>query len=385
MLILTSAFILLLAWSNGANDISKGVATLVGNGQSSARKAVLWGTFWTLCGGLAAILWGTALIKTFSTGYLSETFNIDLQFILSTAVGASLWVWFATRKGLPVSTTHALLGGLIGAVLLNSGLDGLQGDAVARKAMLPLLIGPLIAIALCAVLLLITRQAAKHVPQWIPGCCDIEDWRRDPSICATANPDISNLNSSNLNTPNKASSKVETIWRRLHWASGATTSFARGLNDVPKIAAFLILTASLAADQSSGQTLGQSGLFLSTIPPELLILSVALTMGLGCLWGGFKVLNILATGITPVNSSTGVLANVGTSVLVLAASPLGLPVSTTHVSAGSLMGVRWQTGNAPPLHDALKLILFGWVITLPITALFAAATSLLLNTTGWAS
>ena len=116
-ILFTIAFVALLAWANGSNDIAKGVATLVGNGTMPARQAILWGTLWTVLGGLAALLWGAALIKTFSTGYLNTAFVIDAPFILSSIAGATAWVVLATRHGLPVSTTHALLGGLVGAAL----------------------------------------------------------------------------------------------------------------------------------------------------------------------------------------------------------------------------------------------------------------------------
>ena len=100
--------VLLLAWVNGANDIAKGVATLVGNGTAHARRAVLWGTLWTLLGGLAALVWGGALINAFTKGFLNPNCIIDLPFVAGVTLGATAWVGFATRVGLPVSTTHAL-------------------------------------------------------------------------------------------------------------------------------------------------------------------------------------------------------------------------------------------------------------------------------------
>lgn len=352
--------VLLLAWANGANDIAKGVATLVGNGTAHARRAVLWGTFWTMLGGMAALMWGAALINAFTKGFLNPNFTIDLTFVTGVTLGAVAWVGFAVRVGLPVSTTHALLGGIVGAALVSttgaaSGTANLHANAVASKALLPLLLSPLIAIGLCVLLLLLMRYVAKKIPAWSPGCCPQEAWQKNPFVCTSPRPPA----------------MAERVWTALHWLSSGATSFARGLNDVPKIAAFMILTLTLAPPALVQTT--------SSLPQAWPILLVTLVMGAGCLWGGFKVLDVLAHRVTPLDASSGLVANMGTSILVLAASPLGLPVSTTHVSTGALMGVRWTDRIKPNQNDTLKLILFGWVVTLPIAALVAAISSLFLH------
>ena len=341
-----TVFVLILAWANGANDISKGVATLVGNGTTNARRAVLWGTFWTVMGGLAALIWGTALLTTFSSAYLSQDFHVDLAFVAGTTTGAALWVMLATRLGLPVSTTHALLGGVVGAALMAAGPVGLQAHAVANKALLPLLASPLIAVFLCAALLLVARQVA----QW--------------SSARNTNAFIQAKLKGSPRIPK------EKVWIALHWLSSGVTSFARGLNDVPKIAAFLIMATMLAPELSGHLEASRVGWS---------IVLVTLVMGVGCLWGGYRVLQLLAHRVTPLDAGTGLAANIGTALLVLTASPLGIPVSTTHVSTGALLGVRWMEGTKPKQADALKLILFGWVITLPIAALLAAITTALFH------
>ena len=350
--------VLVLAWANGANDVPKGVATLVGNGSASAKRAIIWGTLWTILGGVAAVIWGSALIKMFSSGYTSPDFDVNLTFVASTLVGAASWVLFATRFGLPVSTTHALLGGLVGAVLVSAGPQGLLLEAVTNKAFLPLLISPLIAIGLCGLLILGIQVAAKRIPQWVPGCCSEEEWQKNPFNCATANG------------RHRPSPYVEKLWLGLHWLSSGITSFARALNDVPKIAAFLILAISLVPG------LGNE---LQGIEPMWPILAVALSMAAGAMYGGYRVLNVMSERVTRLDAGSGTVANFGTSLLVLAASPLGIPVSTTHVSTGSLMGVRWINRAKPAGSDALRLVLYGWVVTLPVAAIIAAGSSWLIT------
>lgn len=174
--------VLILAWANGANDVSKGVATLLGSGLAHAKKAILWGTGWTVLGGLAAVAWGSALVQTFGNGFLAPGFPLTLSFITSALTGAFGWVLLSTRLGWPVSTTHALLGGIVGAALIMAGPTGLDLDAVTRKALLPLLVSPLIAILLCGGVLAVSRAVARRIPPWRPGCCPREAWQGTPSF-----------------------------------------------------------------------------------------------------------------------------------------------------------------------------------------------------------
>lgn len=385
----TVLFIMLLvfalAWSNGANDISKGVATLVGSGAAHPKGAVIWGTLWTVLGGAAAMIWGGALISTFSTGYLSPGFQVDFAFVAATMAGACFWILLATRMALPVSTTHALLGGVVGAALAAAGSHGLRLEAVTNQAVLPLLLSPLLAIVLCVFLLGLARYVSRLVPQWSPGCCDKQAWRRNPFICAGPEDAF---------TPSPRTEKLLTC---LHWLSSGVTSFARALNDVPKIAAFLILAAGLIPEATGesnvgsgeGITVGSTVESLAGATGEWLhghpypaIFMVAVFMGLGSLWGGFRVLKVLSHRITRLDSASGLAANLGTSALVLAASFLGMPVSTTHVSTGSLMGMRWSNRGKPSRADALKGVLSGWLITLPVAALVAGMSSWLLKMGG---
>lgn len=347
--LLIALLTLMLAWANGANDIAKGVATLAGSGVGRARRAVAWGTLWTVLGGFAALIWGWELVGAFGGGYLHAGFQVSSAFLASCLSAAFGWVWFATRHGLPVSTTHALLGGTVGAALAVAGVDGVRASVVANKALLPLLVSPLLAIALCGALLYAGRCLARRLPSWRPGCCEPDDWRRNPFTCAP--PET------------RPPRWQQRLWVALHWLSGAATSFARGLNDTPKIAALWIVTLGLLPGSAAAEASGVAW-------P---LAAVAVAMGLGCLWGGYRVLDVLAHRVVPLDAGTGFTANLGTSFLVLAATPLGLPVSTTHVSTGALMGVRWAEKKKPDQADALKAILLGWIVTLPVTALVAAA------------
>ena len=226
--------------------------------------------------------------------------------------------------------------------------------------MLPLLASPLVAIILCWALLLLGKMIARRVPAWRPGCCSQDEWRKNPFICDPSRP---------VMPEEPKRSRIERLLSLLHWLSSGATSFARALNDTPKIAAFLFLGLSLFP-----------GTIAVTLPINLPIMAVAITMGLGSLWGGYRVLSVMAYRIAPLDQRNALVANVTTSSLVLLASPLGLPMSTTHVSTGALFGVRLGERQTPRENDAIKMILFGWLVTLPVTATLAAVGSWLLRT-----
>lgn len=346
--IILLAMVLALAWANGANDVSKGVATLNGSGIAAARRAIYWGSATSVLGGLAALAWGGALVGLFADGFLAGDRHLSWGFSFGAIGGSAGWVLLATRLRLPVSTTHGLIGGVIGAALATWGAGAVKFAIVGNKVLLPLLTSPLAAIVLCGGLLLATRLIDRYLPRWSPGCCEPGRYAANPFACAPDTPGARN---------------VRRVWTALHWLSSGMVSFARGLNDTPKMAA-LALPALVAFAPSF-----KNGASVTVIA----LLLVTAAMGAGSVWGGFRLLPVLAGRVSQLDVRTGLAANLGTSLLVLAASPLGMPVSTTHVATGSLMGVRFGEGKQPRSGDALKAILFGWVVTLPVAAVAAYA------------
>lgn len=144
--ILAFVLVLLLAFANGANDVSKAIATLVGSGVTDYRTAILWGTVWTAIGvGLSGLV-ATAVVKTFSRGLLAP--GTPASPILAAAVltGAVLWVLVASWSGLPVSTTHALTGAIVGVGLIAFGSEGFLWEGIGKKIVLPLILSPVLAL-----------------------------------------------------------------------------------------------------------------------------------------------------------------------------------------------------------------------------------------------
>ncbi|MBI1869165.1 MAG: inorganic phosphate transporter [Methylocystis sp.] len=344
------ALTMTLAWANGANDVSKGVAALAGSGVATPRAAWLLGVAGTTAGGLAAVAWGGTLGSLFGGGFLHGAPSLPLASALAALIGAGGFVLLATWLRWPVSTTHALIGGIVGAAWMNFGAEAIALGAVLQKFLVPLLFSPVAALGLCWLLLRLNRVVEARVPRWRPGCCDPEEWRRDPFVCCPSDA--------------RPPWWERRVWLALHWLSGGAVSFARGLNDVPKMAA-LALPAIAALPQLEAMQGAAAAIVL-----------VSVAMALGSLMAGRRLLPVLAEGVSTMTPSTGLFANLGAAVLVLGATPFGLPVSTTHVAAGSLIGVRVAERAPPRARDALRSILCAWLVTLPSAAVIAAAAAL---------
>lgn len=344
---LLSTVTLMLAWANGSNDVSKEVAALAGSGIATPRAGSILGVFATLAGGLSAIPWGGALGALFGGGFLKGADVLPVGAALAALAGAAGFVALSTWRRWPVSTTHALIGGIVGAAVAQFGIRDVAYRALAAKFLVPLLASPALAIGLCWALLLLNRYVEARMPQWTAGCCAPEDHKKDPFICAPPEQ--------------RPSTMTRRVWLALHWLSGGAVSFARGLNDVPKMAALMI--PALAAWPASA---------ITAKGPALAIMLTSLAMTGGALMAGRRLLPVLAQEVSAMTPTTGLFANLGTTLLVLGATPLGLPVSTTHVAAGSIIGVRVADHAPPRARDALRTILLAWFVTLPAAAALSA-------------
>ena len=349
---------LMLAFANGANDNFKGVATLLGSGTAAYRGALLWATGTTLAGSVAALPLAGKLLAAFSgRGLVPPGLTADPGFPAAVGLGAGATVLLATRMGLPVSTTHALLGGLVGAGLVASPV-GIDPGRLGVGFVAPLLFSPVAAAALVLVLypplrrlrerLGVTRETCVciggEVVAVVPG--------GDPATALAA------LALPTVGVGTEATCRVRYRGRLLgvgapaavdaaHYLSAGVVSFARGLNDTPKVAALLL--AAQALDVRSGA------------------LIVLIAMAAGGLLSARRVATTMSRRITSLTHGQGLAANVSTALLVVLASTQGLPVSTTHVSVGSLVGIGATTGTAN--LRVLSAIAAAWIFTLPAAAL----------------
>jgi PiT family inorganic phosphate transporter len=355
MLIAVVVVTLILAFANGANDVSKGIATLVGSGVSDYRKAVLWGTAWSVAGGLTAALVTQGLVATFSGQGLLRSAASGEAFLLAVACGAIGWLLIATRTGLPVSTTHSLMGALIGAGIAAQTVGGVVWPALIRKAALPLALSPLLSLVLVVVIYPLLRRSLGRADRL---CLCVE---REEVIVSSSGAAVAFDSRPIVNVaPATACSKSSPIARvgvldSVHWLSSGATSFFRGVNDTPKILAVGVVAAA--------------ALGLAAGPFYAL---VAVAMGLGSLVWGFRVTNTLACKVTAITPTNGFAANFITSILVAGASLYALPVSTTQVSTGAIIGTGLAGGGTELRWKMIGEMLLAWIVTLPVAGLLAA-------------
>lgn len=352
--------ILCLAYANGANDNFKGVATLFGSGVTDYRRALWWGTAATFAGSVAAVILAEKLLKAFSgRGLVDDALAASPEYLAAVGCGAGLTVFVATLIGMPISTTHGVLGALVGAGwAAGSPIDI---DKLGTTFLLPLLVSPLLAVVatgLCYSLFHAVRLRFGVTEQTC-FCVGTETIEVAPRLDATLMlKRVEQLTVSCGTTVTCRNQYAGRFWGvevaqvvdRLHYLSAGAVSFARGLNDTPKIAALLLVVPLF----------GKVGA----------IVLVAALILIGGLVSARRVAETMSRKITPMNHGQGFAANLVTSAVVLSASHLGLPVSTTHVSCGALFGIG--AVNRQARWKMIGTILLAWVTTLPCGAALGA-------------
>lgn len=361
-LILLITVILALAAANGANDNIKGAVTLVGSGVIGHRGAIAFATLATAAGGAASIFLANGLLAAFSgKGIVPQEITASVPFLLAVASGAATTIWLATWTGMPVSTTHALLGGLLGAGIAVAPQQ--VSLVVAAKAMLlPLLLSPLIALILALVLVPAVRRLRATPAQSEPCVCSEFEMVADGPLLLSSKT-ATTLATLDAPACQPAPGRTVTalplrLWLdRAHLGTAAVVSFARGLNDTPKIAALMVAGGGLGIGTAS--------------------LTVVTAMALGGLLASCRVSDTLAHKVTRMDAGEGLGGNLVTAALVIGASRFGFPVSTTHVSTGALFGIA--AGNGTGRASVIRQILLAWCITLPVASVLAFAAALLLR------
>jgi inorganic phosphate transporter, PiT family len=370
--VLTFSLVLVLAFANGTNDVSKAIATLVGSGVTSYRTAIAWGTLWTMIGAATAAFVASVMVKTFSSGLIQPGLAIPSSLAPAILTGTVLWVLFASRTGLPVSTTHALTGSLIGAGLIAFGSEGLIWDTVSKKIALPLLLSPFLSFAVSCLAHPLLRWVANR---WEGLCVCVMPSHRALVTIDTQGCTRTLFQARSIGVPvasvpsqcDRAGLSGPTFGLdSIHWLSSGLTSLARGINDAPKIAAMLLLGSTAASWPS--QTL-----------QVLVFAGVATAMGIGSYWGGRRVTEVLAEHVTKMNHVEGLSANLTTSSLVLLSGSLGLPVSTTHLSSSAIIGIGLLKGSSAVHWATVREMILAWMVTLPAAALLACLVYLLLS------
>lgn len=358
---MTAAILVLtigLAAANGANDVPKGVATLAGAGVTRYRTAIVWGALTTLVGSLVSLRLAEELTELFSKGIITTT--PTPAFTLAVLVGTVAWVAFATITRVPVSTTQALLGALVGAGLVLGG-GSVAWGALPEKVLLPAVLAISVAYGISFLLNLIRFRVPECVcvgvdaPAGAPTAVDpsgVAAFSPPPTPMGRLSVEVGTV--AECRVHGKHGKRLDVTVNGLHWLSSGAASLARGLNDTPKIVA-----------------VGAFALVPAGMSSQNVLLCVAGAMATGSILFGTRVARRLGDDVVRMDHVEGFKANLTTAALVGLAANRGLPVSTTQVSSGAIAGAA---GAHPSRlnHRTVRDFLLAWTIT-PVTAALVAA------------
>lgn len=304
---------------NGFHDAANSVATIVATRVLTPKRAVIWAAFFNFA---AAGVFGLHVANTIGKGIIDPTV-VDSILLLSALMGAIVWDLLTWWWGLPTSSSHALIGGLVGAALAKTGTTDVLVWSGLIKVTSFILIAPVIGIVLG-----FSMQTLQNI------------------IFARSKP-----------------AKVDRHFRKLQLVSAALYSLGHGGNDAQKtmgIIAILLFTN------------GYLGATFS-VPFWVVFLCYA-AIGMGTMFGGWKIIKTMGLKLTTLKPAGGFCAEGAAAATLFGATALGIPVSTTHTITGAIMGVGATRGLGSVRWMVASQIVWAWVLTIPAAAVIAALT-----------
>ena len=326
---LTLAAVVILAiafdYINGFHDTANAIATSVATKALHPRHAIAMAAAFNFIGAFA----GTAVAKTIGKSLVDEATTTQ-TIVAAALVGAIVWNLITWRWGIPSSSSHALIGGLLGATLIAVGPQALLVEGIIGKVVVPLVTSPLAGFGIGFVLMIALY--------WI-----FRGFARKP---------------------------LARVFRVLQVFSAGYMAFAHGSNDAQKTMG--IITLALFA----------AGVIPTVDVPTWVILVAATAISAGTAVGGWRIMKTMGHRVVELEPIHGFAAETTAATVLLATAHLGMPVSTTHVISSAIMGVGSSRGTRAVRWGVARRILAAWVITIPITAVVGAATWLALNAVG---
>ena len=301
---------------NGMNDAANSVATIVSTRVLKPFHAVLWAAFWNFA---AAFGFGVAVANTIGKGIINPEI-ITEYLILAALMGAISWVMVATRLGIPISVSHSLIGGLLGAGFAKGGLAVILLTGKVQIILLFIFLAPIIGSVTGFIGQVFVLNLVKNMSQ----------------------------------------NKINKWFRKLQLVSAAAYSLGHGTNDAQKtmgIIAVLLFSAGYLGDEF--------------YVPVWVILAAHTAIALGTLAGGWRVIKTMGMKITKLHPIHGFSAESSAALTLLGTATFGIPVSTTHVIAGSIMGVGSTKRLSAVRWGLVRKIILTWVVTIPISIIVA--------------
>ena len=310
------AVALLFDFLNGLHDAANSIATIVSTRVLRPQYAVFWAAFFNF---VAFTVFGLHVAQTVGTGIIDPAI-IDPRVIFAALVGAIVWNLVTWGAGIPSSSSHALIGGLVGAGMAKAGLSAAVWSGLS-KTVLAIVLSPVVGFLLAMVLVAIVSWA---------------------SVRSTA-------------------FAVDRAFRILQFASASLYSLGHGGNDAQKTMGII---AVLLYSQ------GPAGAAFAV--PFWVVLACQAAMGLGTLLGGWRIVRTMGLRITKLTPMQGFCAETGGAATLFMATFLGVPVSTTHTITGAIVGVGAARRVSAVRWNVASSIVYAWVITIPASALVAA-------------
>jgi len=317
------AVTLFFEYLNGVNNAGNSIATVVSTRVLSPRAAVGLAAFFNFA---AAFIFGVKVANTVGKGVVDPG-SVTALVIFAAVISSSLWVHFCTVYGIPISASHALIGGLIGAAAMSKGFGVLKIAGIVKICSF-IFIAPMLGLIFGFVNMIVIYWLFRRVH----------------------------------------AQKVDKIFRKLQLVSAALYSLGHGTNDAQKamgiIAILLFSTGRLGA---------------TFYIPWWVILACHAAIGIGTMMGGWKVVKTMGTKITKLQPVGGCAAETAGAITIFGATALGIPVSTTHIITGAIMGVGTTRGLSSVRWTVARRIVWAWVFTIPASAIVSAATFFVLK------
>ena len=316
ILVLLIAVALLFDMLNGLHDAANSIAAIVATRVLSPRMAVAWAAFFNF---IAFLFFGTAVANTIGKGIISPDIVTD-QVIFGALMGAIVWNLLTWWKGIPSSSSHALIGGIVGAGIAHAGFHAILWKGL-NKTIIAIVLSPGTGFVLALVLVLIVS------------------W-----LFVRATPSLG-----------------DKIFRRLQFVSASLFSLGHGGNDAQKTMG--IIAVLLYSHGHLGGTFHV---------PFWVVISCQAAMGIGTLVGGWRIVHTMGSRITRLTPMQGFCAETGGAITLFMATHLGVPVSTTHTVSGAIVGVGAAKRVSAVRWGVAREIVTAWVVTLPAAAFMAA-------------
>jgi PiT family inorganic phosphate transporter len=358
LMALAIVFGLYMTWGIGANDVANAMGTSVGSGAITVKQAILIAAIFEFAGAFIA---GGNVTKTIRKGIIDPSSIVNSPEILvfgmlAALLAAAVWLMIASSKGWPVSTTHSIVGAVIGFAVVGIGVDAVQwgkvGQIAASWLVSPLLGGTIAFLLMMSIrrLILNTENPFQSAKRWGPAYIFLVGF-----IISLVTL-FKGLKHLNIELSVGMSFLVAVIF--------CAMAFAHGSNDVANGIGPLAAVVSII--QSGGEVTQKADL-----PLWILVLGgTGIVVGLATM--GYRVMQTIGSGITQLTPSRGYCATLAAAATVVLASRTGLPVSTTHIAVGAVIGVGLARGVGAIDLRVIGNIVVSWVVTLPVGAALSA-------------